>query len=162
MRDIRQKADLASEPLPDSSSSALDPESVRARLHGARCVYNALSDIKPEVENVIKMGRTIVLSEDEVVEDRRELTEKIDSLKEEFNEIGGQVKCFFFRKSPLIGKHMWKCSDGQEQCIILFLMMMNDDFFSDNGDQKGTGEGAEILRGAQRCKGGSPTVAFRD
>ena len=95
MRDIRQKADLASEPLPDSSSSALDPESVRARLHGARCVYNALSDIKPEVENVIKMGRTIVLSEDEVVEDRRELTEKIDSLKEEFNEIGGQVKCFF-------------------------------------------------------------------
>ncbi len=84
LRDIRQKASLA-----QLASSDLD--SIQGQLHNARCVYNALSDIKPEVENVIKMGRTIVLSEDEVVEDRKLLTKKIDSLKEEFNEIGGQV-----------------------------------------------------------------------
>ncbi len=78
-----------------------DPEGVRGQLADARCVYNALSDIKPEVENVIKMGRKIVLSSSTEEEDeyndgngdeaRKELTAKIDSLKEEFNEIGGQV-----------------------------------------------------------------------
>ena len=53
------------------------------------CVYNALSDIKPEVENVIKMGRKIV--ESEAIDDTDRLTEKIDLLKFDFNEIGAQI-----------------------------------------------------------------------
>ncbi len=74
-----------------SSLSSSDLDGIRGQLHGARCVYNALSDIKPEVENVIKMGRKIVLSEEEVVEDRRALTGRIDALKAEFNDIGAQI-----------------------------------------------------------------------
>ncbi len=80
-----QKASVA------SSLSSSDLDGIRGQLHGARCVYNALSDIKPEVENVIKMGRKIVLSEEEVVEDRRALTGRIDALKAEFNDIGAQI-----------------------------------------------------------------------
>ena len=49
-------------------------------------------DIKAEVENVIKMGRKLVESA-EVVDDSQKdmLTEKIDSLKEEFNVTGKNV-----------------------------------------------------------------------
>ena len=58
-----------------------------------RCIYNALSDIKPEVENVIKMGRKLVDGAAENgLENAKEVTKKIDSLKEDFNETGAQVQ----------------------------------------------------------------------
>ena len=58
-----------------------------------RCIYNALSDIKPEVENVIKMGRKLVEgAEENGLENAEEVTKKIDSLKEDFNETGAQVQ----------------------------------------------------------------------
>lgn len=56
-------------------------------------MYNALSDVKPEVENVIKMGRKLVEGAAENgLEDAAEVSKKIDSLKEDFNETGGQVR----------------------------------------------------------------------
>ena len=59
-------------------------------MHHAKCIYNALSDIKPEVENVIKMGRKIVETEAET-DSGSVLTEKIDLLKKDFNEVGAQI-----------------------------------------------------------------------
>ena len=69
---------------------------MQGQLHHAKCIYNALSDIKPEVENVIKLGRKIVDSEEtpstsaEEV-DPSELTAKIDALKADFNDVGKQI-----------------------------------------------------------------------
>ena len=67
-------------------------EGVQGQLHHAKCIYNALSDIKPEVENVIKLGRKIVDSEESPsAEDPSELTGKIDALKADFNDVGKQI-----------------------------------------------------------------------
>ena len=83
LRDIRQKLYL-------TELSSSEVHGVQDQLHHAKCIYNALSDIKPEVENVIKMGRKIV--ESEAVDNPKELTQKIDSLKADFNEVGAQVR----------------------------------------------------------------------
>ena len=83
LRDTRQNIYLT-----DLASS--DPEGIQGQLHHAKCIYNALSDIKPEVENVIKMGRKIV--ESGGVDDCAALTVKIDALKADFNEVGAQVR----------------------------------------------------------------------
>ena len=37
-----------------------EPEAIQGQLHHTRCIYNALADIKPEVEVTIKMGRKLV------------------------------------------------------------------------------------------------------
>ena len=68
-------------------------EGVQGQLHHAKCIYNALSDIKPEVENVIKLGRKIVDSEESpsTEADSSELTGKIDALKADFNDVGKQI-----------------------------------------------------------------------
>jgi uncharacterized protein YjgD (DUF1641 family) len=43
-------------------------EGIEGQLNHATCIVNALSDIKPEIENVIKMGRKIVESEASAVQ----------------------------------------------------------------------------------------------
>ena len=35
-------------------------DDINLEIHNVQCIYNALSDIKAEVENVIKVGRKIV------------------------------------------------------------------------------------------------------
>ena len=82
LRDIRQKIYL-------TELASSDVEGVQGQLHHAKCIYNALSDIKPEVENVIKMGRKIVESDESPASS--ELTAKIDALKLDFNEVGKQI-----------------------------------------------------------------------
>ena len=86
LRDIRQKIYL-------TELSSSDVEGVQGQLHHAKCIYNALSDIKPEVENVIKLGRKIVDSEESpsTEADSSELTGKIDALKADFNDVGKQI-----------------------------------------------------------------------
>lgn len=66
-------------------------EGIEGQLNHATCIMNALSDIKPEVENVIKMGRKIV-DTDGSVEDKEKLSRKIDQLKKDFNQTGSDVK----------------------------------------------------------------------
>lgn len=83
LRDIRQNIYLT-----DLASSEV--EGIQGQLHHAKCIYNALSDIKPEVENVIKMGRKLVDSD--AIENGPALTKKIDALKADFNEVGAQVR----------------------------------------------------------------------
>jgi len=43
--------------------ASYEKEGIEGQLNHATCIINALSDIKPEIENVIKMGRKIVESE---------------------------------------------------------------------------------------------------
>ena len=68
-----------------------EKEGIDGQLNHANCIINALSDIKPEIENVIKMGRKIVESE-AVVQDKQNLAKKIDALKKDFNDTGTEVK----------------------------------------------------------------------
>ena len=82
LRDIRQKIYL-------TDLASADVEGIQGQLHHAKCIYNALSDIKPEVENVIKMGRKIV--DAKAVENAGDLNKKVDGLKEDFNDVGRQV-----------------------------------------------------------------------
>ena len=64
-------------------------ESIQGQLHHTRCIYNALADVKPEVEATIKMGRKLV--EAAAVPDPGVTSANIDSLKELFNVLGAQV-----------------------------------------------------------------------
>ena len=66
-----------------------EPEAIQGQLHHTRCVYNALANIKPEVEATIKMGRKLV--ETDSVSDSEATTKNIDHLKELFNLLGAQV-----------------------------------------------------------------------
>ena len=55
-------------------------------------IFQALADIKPEVEATIKMGRRLV--ETKAVLDPPATSKNIDSLKELFNILGSQVRSF--------------------------------------------------------------------
>ena len=66
-----------------------EPEAIQGQLHHTRCIYNALANIKPEVEATIKMGRKLV--ETDSVSDPPATTKNIDHLKELFNLLGAQV-----------------------------------------------------------------------
>jgi dystrophin len=48
-----------------------------------------MSELKPEVEHVIKSGRQIV--EKQQVEFPEKLNQQMDALKQQYNDLGGQV-----------------------------------------------------------------------
>ena len=62
---------------------------LQGQLHHTRCMYNALANIKPDVEATIKMGRKLV--QRNAVVDPDSTTTNIDNLKELFNVLGTQV-----------------------------------------------------------------------
>jgi len=66
-----------------------EPEAIQGQLHHTRCFYNALAEIKPEVEATIKMGRKLV--ETGSVPEPSTTSSNIDDLKELFNVLGAQV-----------------------------------------------------------------------
>ena len=66
-----------------------EPESIQGQLHHTRCIYNALADVKPEVEATIKMGRKLV--ESSSVAEPLVTSGNIDALKELFNVLGAAV-----------------------------------------------------------------------
>ena len=82
----RQLRDISGKTHSVIEIKSIDPEDIQGQVHSVKCIYNALSDIKPEVENVIKMGRKIVDNHA-----NQNLTNKIDALKKEFNQVGAKV-----------------------------------------------------------------------
>ncbi|XP_063382009.1 dystrophin-like [Cydia fagiglandana] len=66
--------------------SSAQPDAVRAVLRRCLKFYRTLSEIKSEVESVIKTGRKMAEEED-----GRELSPRIDALKELYNRLGAQV-----------------------------------------------------------------------
>ena len=82
LRDIRKNVSL-------TELNSADSLQIKEQIHHAKCIYNALSDIKAEVENVIKMGRKVV--DTKAVDNTLDLTMKIDELKEDFNDVGARV-----------------------------------------------------------------------
>lgn len=49
-----------------------------------------MSELKPEVEQVIKTGRQI--AEKQQVEFPEKLNQQMDALKQQYNDLGGQVR----------------------------------------------------------------------
>ncbi|KAG6458770.1 hypothetical protein O3G_MSEX011047, partial [Manduca sexta] len=66
-----------------------DPDSVRAQLRTCLKFYRTLSEIKSEVESIIKTGRKMV--EEKSVPEPAEFSKKIDTLKELYNKLGAQI-----------------------------------------------------------------------
>ncbi|KAL7669255.1 hypothetical protein ACOME3_009919 [Neoechinorhynchus agilis] len=66
-----------------------DIEIIQSQLENAGKLYSQLSDLKPEIEQVIKQGRSIV---DRRQTDRLdETTHDLDRLKHQFNDLGARV-----------------------------------------------------------------------
>ena len=83
-----------------SKLETVNEDEVKSAVHNVQCIYNALSDIKAEVENVIKIGRKVVESSETDHLLKEKLTLKIDSLKEEFNVAGNEVYILFIWAWP--------------------------------------------------------------
>nr|XP_049693576.1 dystrophin, isoforms A/C/F/G/H isoform X3 [Helicoverpa armigera] len=66
-----------------------EPDAVRAQLRTCLRFYRTLSEIKSEVETIIKTGRKMV--EEKTVEEPQEFSKKIDLLKELYNKLGAQI-----------------------------------------------------------------------
>ncbi|XP_039760235.1 dystrophin-like isoform X3 [Pararge aegeria] len=71
------------------SLRAADPDAVRAQLRTCLRFYRTLSEIKSEVESIIKTGRKMV--EEKAVSEPQEFSKKIDMLKELYNRLGAHV-----------------------------------------------------------------------
>ncbi|XP_052744308.1 dystrophin, isoforms A/C/F/G/H isoform X2 [Bicyclus anynana] len=71
------------------SLRAADPDAVRAQLRTCLRFYRTLSEIKSEVESIIKTGRKMV--EEKAVTEPQEFSKKIDMLKELYNRLGAHV-----------------------------------------------------------------------
>ena len=69
--------------------ASAEKEGIEGQLHHARCIQNALSDIKAEVGNLLKIGRRIL--EHESTEGKTELKEKIDGLEKDYHQAGCEV-----------------------------------------------------------------------
>ncbi|GLH12298.1 Spectrin alpha chain, partial [Gryllus bimaculatus] len=66
-----------------------DPEGIEGQLKHCLRFYRMLSDIKGEVECVIKSGRKLV--EDHAVSEPAQFNARIDTLKELYNKLGSQI-----------------------------------------------------------------------
>ena len=69
--------------------ASAEAEGIEGQLHHAKCIQNALSDIKAEVGNLMKIGRRIL--ENETFERKMELKEKIDCLEKDYHDAGCEV-----------------------------------------------------------------------
>ncbi|KAJ8270600.1 hypothetical protein GJAV_G00116950 [Gymnothorax javanicus] len=67
----------------------VDPEGIQSRLNGCMKLYKLLSEVKLEVETVIKTGRQIVQKQQ--TENPKSMDEQLTALKLLYNDLGAQV-----------------------------------------------------------------------
>ncbi|XP_072178254.1 dystrophin-like [Diadema setosum] len=66
-----------------------EPEVIQTQLDACMGFYKTMSEVKPEVEYVIKTGRALV--EREKGEAQLQLTERLNQLKKQYNDLGAKV-----------------------------------------------------------------------
>ncbi|XP_063954064.1 dystrophin-like [Lytechinus pictus] len=66
-----------------------EPEVIQTQLDACMGFYKTMSEVKPEVEYVIKTGRALV--ERERGEAQLQLTERLNKLKKQYNDLGAKV-----------------------------------------------------------------------
>uniref|UniRef100_UPI00398ED900 dystrophin isoform X4 n=1 Tax=Pristiophorus japonicus TaxID=55135 RepID=UPI00398ED900 len=69
--------------------SSVEPEFVQSQLDHCMKLYKSLSEVKSDVETVIKTGRQIVQKQQ--TENPKELDERLTALKLQYNDLGAQV-----------------------------------------------------------------------
>ncbi|XP_051871046.1 dystrophin isoform X2 [Pristis pectinata] len=69
--------------------SSVEPEYVQNQLDHCMKLYKSLSEVKSDVETVIKTGRQIVQKQQ--TENPKELDERVTALKLQYNDLGAQV-----------------------------------------------------------------------
>ncbi|XP_072370079.1 dystrophin isoform X2 [Scyliorhinus torazame] len=69
--------------------SSVEPEIVQSQLDHCMKLYKNLSEVKSDVETVIKTGRQIVQKQQ--TENPKELDERLTALKLQYNDLGAQV-----------------------------------------------------------------------
>jgi dystrophin len=70
-------------------TSGDDLDTMYAQLDACMRVYKVLSELKPQVEQLLKQGRGIV--DKRQVDNTDELTKQLDGLKHKYNELGSSV-----------------------------------------------------------------------
>ncbi|VVC94725.1 unnamed protein product [Leptidea sinapis] len=83
------KRDAGNEQQQDQSEQRIEIRLQRAHDSLLERFYRTLSEIKSEVESIIKSGRKMV--EEKTVPEPQEFSKKIDSLKELYNKLGAHV-----------------------------------------------------------------------
>ncbi|XP_078415979.1 dystrophin isoform X2 [Cetorhinus maximus] len=69
--------------------NSVEPEIVQSQLDHCMKLYKSLSEVKSDVETVIKTGRQIVQKQQ--TENPKELDERLTALKLQYNDLGSQV-----------------------------------------------------------------------
>ncbi|XP_030331573.1 dystrophin isoform X7 [Strigops habroptila] len=75
--------------VPKLETKSVEQEVVQAQLDHCMKLYKSLSEVKSEVETVIKTGRQIVQKQQ--TENPKELDERLTALKLQYNELGAKV-----------------------------------------------------------------------
>ena len=68
-------------------------------------LYKILSDVKPEVEFVIKTGRQVV--EKKQVDNTEDLNERLNELKLQYNDLGAQVGMLREQLEGMVSSDWW-------------------------------------------------------
>ena len=66
-----------------------DPDTIHLQLEHCMKFYKTLSELKGQIEFVLKQGRSIV--DKKQVDNGEELTRQLDALKQKYNELGSRV-----------------------------------------------------------------------
>nr|XP_033503851.1 dystrophin isoform X5 [Epinephelus lanceolatus] len=89
MLDCKRVLDGAKAELPILDARDVDPEKIQTHLNGCMKLYKLLSEVKLEVETVIKTGRQIVQKQQ--TENPKAMDEQLTALKLLYNDLGAQV-----------------------------------------------------------------------
>uniref|UniRef100_A0A3B5L058 Utrophin n=1 Tax=Xiphophorus couchianus TaxID=32473 RepID=A0A3B5L058_9TELE len=89
MLDCKQVLDGAKAELPILDVKDVEPEIIQSHLSGCMKLYKLLSEVKLEVETVIKTGRQIVQKQQ--TENPKAMDEQLTALKLLYNDLGAQV-----------------------------------------------------------------------
>ncbi|XP_070587571.1 dystrophin-like [Erythrolamprus reginae] len=75
--------------VPKLEWRSIEQEAMQSQLDNCMKLYKTLSEVKSEVETVIKTGRQIVQKQQ--TENPKELDEKLTALKLQYNDLGAKV-----------------------------------------------------------------------
>ena len=94
-----------------SKLETVKEDDINREIHNIQCIYNALSDIKAEVENVIKVGRKIV-------EDNPD-----DGVKSDDPSVPATTRYIYSKQLLQLETHFhgWRIFPQKQKILILIL-----------------------------------------
>ncbi|XP_037038480.1 dystrophin, isoforms A/C/F/G/H isoform X6 [Bradysia coprophila] len=115
------------------------PSNVQDQYHNCVKMYRTLSEIKPEIETVIKTGRKVC--EDRSTKNPKKLSQSIDALKHLYNALGEHIT-----QSKSVLEKLSKLSNAIDDNVSGIEKWLNDS----NKDLKSVGEIEKLLEQCNR------------